>query len=97
MHITDPKHPSNPTESAWFPMFMTDAALFHAVLCTSAIWTNLLSGGNDEVPQGRHMLEAISLINVRLRNVDVSDATLTTILFLAKAEVGRNAFDEDLR
>lgn len=43
------------------------------------------------------MLEAISLINVRLRNVDVSDATLTTILFLAKAEVGRNAFDEDLR
>ncbi|KAH6723577.1 hypothetical protein BKA61DRAFT_13229 [Leptodontidium sp. MPI-SDFR-AT-0119] len=86
MHITDPKHPSNPTESAWFPMFMTDAALFHAVLCTSAIWTNLLSGGNDEVPQGRHMLEAISLINVRLRNVDVSDATLTTILFLAKAE-----------
>ncbi|KAG4436333.1 hypothetical protein IFR05_008186 [Cadophora sp. M221] len=86
MHITDPKHPANPTESAWFPMFMNDAALFHAVLCTSAIWTRLLSGGHDEVPQGKHMLEAISLINVRLRHVNVSDATLTTILFLAKAE-----------
>ncbi|KAH7354665.1 hypothetical protein BKA65DRAFT_496765 [Rhexocercosporidium sp. MPI-PUGE-AT-0058] len=86
MHISDPKHPANPIDSAWFPMFMTDAALFHAVLCTSAIWIRLLSGGTDEVSQGKHMLEAISLINIRLRSVDISDATITTILFLAKAE-----------
>ncbi|PVH78899.1 hypothetical protein DL98DRAFT_633581 [Cadophora sp. DSE1049] len=86
MHITNPKQPINPADSAWFPMVMTDAALFHAVLCTSAIWVRILSANSDEFPQSKHMFEAVSLINGRLSDADISDATITTILFLAKAE-----------
>jgi len=70
---------------------MTDPALFHAILCTSAIYIDLVSGTKQEsFPQRKHMLEAISLINTRLQveaKECVSDATITTILFIAKAEV----------
>jgi hypothetical protein len=73
-------------------MVMTDPALFHAILCTSAIYMDLISGrGEESFTQRKHMLEAISLINSRLQQVDakewVSDATITTILFIAKVEV----------
>lgn len=71
---------------------MTDPALFHAILCTSAVYINLVSGQEESFAQRKHMLEAISLINTRIQQVDakefVSDATITTILFIAKAEVG---------
>jgi hypothetical protein len=90
MHIMDPIQPANPTDSAWFPMVMTDPALFHAILCTSAIYIGLVSGNLDLFPQRKHMLEAISLINARLQQIDtigcVSDTTITTILFMAKAK-----------
>lgn len=53
---------------------------------------DLISGREEEsFTQRKHMLEAISLINSRLQQVDakewVSDATITTILFIAKVEV----------
>lgn len=74
---------SKAISSAWFPLIMSDAALFHALLCTSA-----LLGGHNMIVQRRHMLESIRLINFRLRGDGVtSDATITTILFMAKAEV----------
>ncbi|KAH7398057.1 hypothetical protein BKA64DRAFT_753898 [Cadophora sp. MPI-SDFR-AT-0126] len=85
-HITNPKLPTNPAESAWFPMVMTDAALFHAVLCASTIWVRILTGDSDEFSQSKHMFEAVSLVNGRLSNGDISDATIATVLFLAKAE-----------
>lgn len=72
-------------------MVMTDPALFHAILCTSAIYVGLLSGKEEPFPQSKHMMESISLINARIQRIDgagcVSDATVTTIIFLAKAEV----------
>ncbi|CAI6335554.1 unnamed protein product [Periconia digitata] len=69
-------------DSAWFPMVMTDAALFHALLCTSAV-----AAFYDMGVQRKHMLECIGLINHRLPGEDAtSDATITAILFLAKAE-----------
>ncbi|RDW92649.1 hypothetical protein BP5796_02043 [Coleophoma crateriformis] len=87
---TNPRQHATPADSAWFPMAMSDPALFHAILCTSAIYIGLISGQQDLYPQHRHMLEAISLINTRLRQINtsecVSDSTITTVLFLAKAE-----------
>ncbi len=72
-------------------MVMADPALFHAILCTSAIYVGLLSGKEEAFLQSKHMMESISLINARLRHTNgagrFSDATLTTILVLAKAEV----------
>ena len=70
-------------DSAWFPLIMTDAALFHALLCTSALF-----GLHDIAVQRKHMLESIRLINGRLSGDGAtSDATITAILFMAKAEV----------
>jgi hypothetical protein len=70
-------------DSAWFPLIMTDAALFHAILCTSALF-----GLHDMIVQRKHMLESIRLINGRLAGDGAtSDATITAILFMAKAEV----------
>jgi len=82
---------SDPKYSAWFPMVMTDPALFHSILCLSAIYGGLLSGEQDSIPRCKHMLEATSIINTRLQQSNtmesISDATITTILFIAKAEV----------
>lgn len=74
---------SKAIDSAWFPLIMADAALFHALLCTSA-----LLGLHDMAVQRKHMLESIRLINGRLSGDGAtSDATITAILFMAKAEV----------
>jgi hypothetical protein len=70
-------------DSAWFPLIMMDAALFHALVSTSALF-----GLHDTIVQKRHMLESIRLINSRLlEDGATSDATITAILFMAKAEV----------
>ena len=78
-------------DSAWFPLVMTDAALFHALICTSALLVNSTSisnsGSEGSLIQRKHMLESIRLINARLPGDEgTSDATITTILFMAKAE-----------
>jgi hypothetical protein len=74
---------SNAIDSAWFPLVMTDAALFHALLSTSALF-----GLYDMTVARKHMLQSIRLINGRLRGVGAtSSATITAILFMAKAEV----------
>lgn len=78
---------SKVTDSAWFPLIMTDAALFHALLCTSALF-----GLHDVMVQRKHMLESIRLINDRLPGDGAtSDATITAILFMAKAEVSHSS------
>jgi hypothetical protein len=70
-------------DSAWFPLVMGDSALFHALLCTSA-----LLGLHDMAVQRKHMLASIRLINGRLSGDGAtSDATITAILFMGKAEV----------
>ncbi|RDW80267.1 hypothetical protein BP6252_04905 [Coleophoma cylindrospora] len=82
MYNTNPRQHATPADSAWFPMAMSDPALFHAILCTSAIYIGLISGQQDLYPQHKHMLEAISLINTRLQQINasecVSDSTITT-------------------
>lgn len=71
-----------PEESSWLPLIMTDAALFHALLCTSAVFDNNMA------IQRKHMLEALRLVNARIPSDDaISDTTITAILFMAKAEV----------
>ena len=74
---------SNVRDTAWYPLVMTDAALFHALLCMSALF-----GLRDMIVQRKHMLESIRLINDRLPGEGAtSDATITAVLFMAKAEV----------
>lgn len=75
-------------DSAWFPMVMTDAAIFHALVSTSA-----LLGLHDMTVQKKHMLASIKLINSRLTGEDAtSNATICAVLFMAKAEVSHSLY-----
>ena len=77
------------TESAWFSLIVTDAALLHAVLCTSAacIALNSDAQSTNAFIQRKHMLESVRLINARLSGVEaISDTTIITVLFMAKSE-----------
>jgi hypothetical protein len=74
---------SKVVDSVWFPLIMTDAALFHALLCTSALFAV-----HDIMLQRKHMIESIRLFNGRLTGDGAtSNSMITTILFMAKAEV----------
>jgi hypothetical protein len=91
MYIMEPRQPVNSAESTWLPMVMEDPALFHTVLCTSAMYIDFLHRSEDSVPPQKHMLEAIKLINSRLEQPDavecVSDSSIAAVAFMAKAEV----------
>lgn len=61
---------------------MSDVALFHALLCTSALMI-----AHDVNLQRKHMLKSITSVNNSLSGKDAtSDATIVAILFMAKAE-----------
>lgn len=87
----DPQLSQSSKQSAWFPMVMTDPALFHTVLCMSATYIDFMLHSKDSFHAQKHMIEAISLINARLQHPDTlrcaSDATIAAIAFMAKAEV----------
>ena len=72
----------------WFSLAMTDAALFHSILCGSALYMDLLTGRRDSVERSTHMKESVHLLNARLQAPDtaLSDSTLLTVTLLAEFE-----------
>lgn len=78
------------TDSAWLPLIMNDAALFHAVLCISGLVISAISdaGLSDSLIERKNMLQSIRIVSARLPGDDAtSDGTIATVLFMAKAEV----------
>lgn len=67
---------------------MTDAALFHSILCGSALYTDLLTGRRNSVERLTHMQESVHLLNTRLQAPDtpLSDSTLLAVALLAEFE-----------
>ncbi|KAE9377527.1 hypothetical protein N431DRAFT_478767 [Stipitochalara longipes BDJ] len=72
----------------WFLLAMTDAALFHSILCGSALYMDLLTGRQDSVERLTHMKESVHLLNTRLQVPDtaLSDSTLFAVALLAEFE-----------
>lgn len=72
----------------WLPLAMTDPALFHGILCGSALYLNLITGRESPV-MFKHMQESVHLISTRLQNLtsELSDSTLVTVAHLADFEV----------
>lgn len=68
---------------------MTDPALFHAILCESALTIDHLTGRAESLEKIRHMKEAIHLLKVRLQGptLDISDSTILAVAHLADFEV----------
>jgi hypothetical protein len=72
----------------WFSLAMTDAALFHSILCGSALYMDLLTGRRDSVECFTHMKECVHLLNTRLQVSETAllDSTLLAVALLAEFE-----------
>jgi hypothetical protein len=72
----------------WVSLAMTDAALFHSILCGSALYRDLLTRRRDSVERFTHMKESLHLLNTRLQVSDTAllDSTLLAVALLAEFE-----------
>jgi hypothetical protein len=68
---------------------MTDAALFHAILCGSALHMDLLAGRRESLEKIKHMKEAVYLLSKKLQEpeAELSDSTIVAVAHLADFEV----------
>jgi hypothetical protein len=73
---------------SWLPMAMTDGALFHSILCGSALVVNVSAGRRESVEQVKHMKGAIHLLRARLQDPgsELSDSTMAAVAHLADFE-----------
>jgi hypothetical protein len=89
--VKSPQQDSGKDVSArgWLSLAMTDAALFHSLLCGSALYRDLRTGRGDSVQGFKHMKEAIHLLSVRLQSLGpkISDSTIIAVAHLAEFEV----------
>jgi hypothetical protein len=72
------------------PLALTDAALFHSLLCGSALWMDLRTGRSESLEKYKHMKEAIHLLSTRLKDPGpeiFSDSTILAVAHLATFEV----------
>jgi hypothetical protein len=72
----------------WLPLAMTDAALFHSILCGSALYMDLLTGRRESLEKFKHMKEAVHLLSTRLQDPgsELSDSTIVAVAHLAEFE-----------
>lgn len=67
---------------------MSNPAFFHMILCGSALYLDVLSGRPQSPEATFHKVAAISSINQVLQEkMDVSDAVIGAVAYLAKIEV----------
>lgn len=76
-------------DQSWLSLGMTDAALFHSILCGSALTNDIQMGRGESMEKTRHMKEACHLVSKRLqdpREVELSEGTLAAVAHLADFE-----------
>lgn len=76
------------SEQRWLPLAMTDAALFHSILCGTALYRDLRTRGRESVEKVNHMKEAVQLLSARLQDPEpeLSDSTILAVAHLAEFE-----------
>jgi len=80
----------------WLSLAMTDAALFHSLLCGSALYMDTLAGRKESLETSKHMKEAVCLLSKRLQEPEsgLSESTLVAVAHLADFEVS-NGLDSE--
>lgn len=75
--------------SELYLLALSDAAPFYMVLCSAATYMNMITGTTGSGESARYKLEAIHLLNQRLRdsNQAVSDVVIAAVTSLAIIEV----------
>ena len=72
----------------FFEMGLSDAALFHVIICSSSLFLDFASGSSESSRSIAHKTEAIRSINAHLQDASrISDAIIAAVGFLAKIEV----------
>jgi hypothetical protein len=91
VHVWHPREPypkQHSNQQSLFETAMSDAALFHAILCSSSLYLDIASGNSESYYSIIHKTEAIHLVNTQLQDSSkVSDATIGTVDFLAVLEI----------
>jgi hypothetical protein len=92
-HATYPKEENMgevSSRSGWFALAMSDAALFYTILCATSMYCDLVRGNKGSTEGLLLMSKALHSINQRMKlpGSFISDTTIATVAFLAKAEVG---------
>jgi len=66
-------------------MAMTDSALFHTLLCGTALYADLKEARKESVQRLKHMKDAVHLIGLRLQEpqATISDSVMVAIAHLA--------------
>lgn len=73
---------------------MTDAALFHSILCGTALfWDIYESSKIESLAIFKHMKEAVHLLSARLQDPvnSISDSTMVTVAHLAEYEASTSS------
>ncbi|KAH8819441.1 hypothetical protein F5884DRAFT_760528 [Xylogone sp. PMI_703] len=74
--------------NGWLPLALTDEALFHSILCGSALYSEVVLKTGDSLEKTKHMMETIRLLNKNLRDprFKVTDGTIIAVAHLAEYE-----------
>ena len=85
----DPGLENNPLTKVWLPNAMADPVLFLATLNVAAIHLDIVQGRYSNPITLAHKVEAISLINSRLKepNEALTNETIASVVMLAAMEV----------
>jgi Fungal specific transcription factor domain len=77
-----------PGQPALFTLALTTPAMFHMIMCSSAIYMDVYSGRQESRESQLHKLEAIQCLNNGMKDkLGISDANIGAVAYLAKAEV----------
>ena len=84
----DPGVDNNPLTKVWLPNAMADPILFLALVNVAAIHLDIIQGRYSNPITLAHKVEAISLINSRLKtNEALTNETIASVVMLAAMEV----------
>lgn len=86
-----PKEPCGnygPGQPDLFALALTSPALFHMIICSSAIYMDVYSGRPESRESQLHKLEAIQCLSDSMKESSgISDASIGAVAYLAKIEV----------
>lgn len=87
--MTTKVHASPGKVAGYLQLGLSDAALFHALLCGTIITQDLLLKRRESPVKSKHMKEACRLVSTRLQDShsELSNGTLLAVAHLADFEV----------
>lgn len=88
MYPKEPYWKYGPGQPGLFTLAMTHPALFHMMMCSSAIHMDVYLGRQESRESQLYRLESIQSLNDGMKpTLAISDARIAAVVYLAKVEV----------